>query len=243
MRKQGTVLFVHGWQGDRTVWDGVAAALGYGVRAFALDLPGFGDARDVAGPYTLERFSAELRGRIASLQTDPVVVVGHSMGAKVALQLAIDAPELVRALVLIAPVPVGLAGFSDSGQDRLRATAGDRDRVRAWLSKTIEAPPDDAVLDRLCAVAAKARKDAVLESLESWMHTDLTEGARRVSAPSLVIAPEHDEPDKAKTRVADVIPGARYAVLANAAHYCILEKPAEVAGAIREFIGGRNCEE
>jgi len=76
----------------------------------------------------------------------------------------------------------------------------------------------------------------VLQSLESWMHADLAEASRAIGVPTLVIAPEQDQPEKVKTRVADLIPGAQYAVLPDAAHYCIVEKPAEVANMIREFI-------
>jgi len=229
-------VFVHGWQGDRSVWNGVIAEMGSGMRAIAVDLPGFGDERGREGPYTIQRFSDELRALAASLGTGPIVVVGHSMGAKVAVRLAIDAPAIVGALVLVAPVPVGLAGFSEAGQDYLRATAGDRARARAWLTRTIHAPPDGATLDRLCAIAAKGRTEAVVESLESWMHTDLEEAAKRVTAPALVIAPERDQPEKAKTRVADLIPGARYAVLPDAAHYCILERARETAEMIQQWL-------
>jgi pimeloyl-ACP methyl ester carboxylesterase len=238
-----TAFFVHGWQGDRSVWSDVTAQLGPGVRAIAVDLPGSGASSSLAGPYDLERFTAELRGAIEAAGCAPAVVVGHSMGAKVALRLAIEAPQLVRALVLIAPVPAGPAGFSDAGQEYLRATAGDPVRARAWLTKTIAAPPEAATLERLCAVAARARPDAVLESLESWTQTDLSEAARRIAVPTLVVAAEQDQPEKVRSRVADLIPGARYAVLAGAAHYCIIEKPAEVANMIREFIERNDREE
>jgi pimeloyl-ACP methyl ester carboxylesterase len=234
--KQVTVLFVHGWQGDRSVWDDVIAELGDRARAIAVDLPGSGASSRVAGPYDLERFAGELHRFVGTLGDASVVVVGHSMGAKVALRLAVDAPHAVRALILIAPVPAGPAGFSGAGQDYLRATAGDAAQLRAWLAKTVESPPDDATLDRLTAIASQSPPNAVLESLESWMRADLAEAARAIRVPTLVIAPEQDQPGKAKTRVADLIPGAHYAVLPGAAHYCIVEKPAGVAKMIREFI-------
>jgi pimeloyl-ACP methyl ester carboxylesterase len=236
--KQTTVLFVHGWQADRSVWDDVIAELGPAVRAVAVDLAGSGASTGEPGPYDLERFAADLR-RVATSFGDAPVVVGHSMGAKVALRFAMEDPELIRALVLIAPVPAGPAGFSDAGRAYLRATSGNAVRARAWLSKTIETPANDATLDRLCAIAAKGLPGAVLQSLESWMDADLADAARGVRVPTLVIAAENDAPEKARTRVADLIPGAQYAVLPDAAHYCIIERPAEVANVMREFLSER----
>ena len=95
---------------DRSVWNDVVAELESSVRTHAVDLRGSGAASAVPGPYTLERYAADLRELIESLELGPVVVVGHSMGATVALRLAVDAPEVVRALVLIAPIPAGGSG-------------------------------------------------------------------------------------------------------------------------------------
>ncbi|HEY6324929.1 MAG TPA: alpha/beta fold hydrolase [Candidatus Cybelea sp.] len=231
-----TLLLVHGWQGDRSVWDGVVAELGPGVRTIAVDLPGFGGSSTLTGPYNLDRFAAELRALLESLGTGPVVAVGHSMGAKVALRLAIEAPAMVRGLVLVAPVPIGPAGFSEKGQAYLRATAGDPVRLRAWLAKTIADPPDDATLDRLCAIAAKSPPGAVLECLEAWMHADLAEPAKRVVAPAVVIASAQDAPERAHSNVAALLPDARFVVVPDAAHYAILERPGAIASHIGDFV-------
>ncbi len=212
------------------------AELGAGVRTIAVDLPGFGGSNTLAGPYDLDRFAGELRALLASLATGPVVVVGHSMGAKVALRLAVEAPEMVRGLVLVAPVPIGPAGFTEKGQAYLRATAGDPVRLRAWLAKTIADPPDDATLDRLCAVAAQSPPAAVLESLESWMYADLAEKAQGVAVPAVVIASALDAPEAAQSKVAALLPDARFVVVPDAAHYAILERPGAIASRINDFV-------
>jgi len=221
------------------VWDGVVAELGTGVRTIAVDLPGFGASNTLAGPYNLDRFAADLRALLESLRTGPVIVVGHSMGAKVALRLAIEAPELVRGLVLVAPVPIGPAGFSEKGEAYLRATAGDPAQLRAWLAKTIVDPPDDATLDRLCAIAAKSPPEVVLESLASWVQTDLAEPAKRVGAPAVVIASAQDAPERAERYVAALLPNADFIVVPDAAHYAILERPRAIASRINDFVATR----
>lgn len=228
------LLFVHGWQGDRSVWAEVVAALGDDVRTIAVDLRGSGESNAAGGPYRLERFASDLHELVQELGIAPVIVVGHSMGGKVALRFAIDHPAETQALVLIAPVAAGDAGFSEKGEAYLRATAGNPAAARNWLRKTLSSD-DDALLDRLGSAAASTPSGAVLEALESWMHTDLEEALKNVEAPVLVIAPERDAPEMQERRVAALLPNARFELLRDCAHYAILEKPQEVAAMIREF--------
>lgn len=205
------------------------------MRTIAVDLPGSGDANSDPGPYTVERFATGLEELIEILGVAPAVVVGHSMGGKVALRLAVDAPHVVRALVLIAPVPPGAAGFSPKGEAGLRATAGDPVAVRDWLARTL-ADASSPALDDLCGVAARTPREAALESFESWSHTDFAEEARRIEAPTLVIAPEYDAPEKCERDVAALLPNAKCAVLPQAAHYAIVERPQELAEMLNEFL-------
>lgn len=229
------VLFVHGWQADRSVWHEVIETLGADVRAIAVDLRGAGESRNASGPFTLERFAADLRELAESLQLGPVILVGHSMGGTVALRFALDAPELVRGLVLISPVPASGGGYSAKGEAYLRATAGDADAARKWLARTFAGTPADAVLDRVCAAAGRADREASLESFESWAHADFAEATRSITVPVVVIAPEHDVPEVYERKVAALIPNARYVVLPESGHYAILERPREIGTLIGEL--------
>lgn len=230
------VLFFHGWQGNRSVWGGVIASLGDAVRAVDVDLRGSGDSNAAPGAYALERYSADLQELLAFLGIESVVVVGHSMGAKVALRLAIDAPSLVRALILVAPVPAGRAEFSAKGEAYLRATAGDPDKVKAWLARTLADPAASTNLQRLCAAAGQTPATVAVDTFTSWTRADLSEQARAIRLPTLVIASENDDPDGCKAKVSDLIPGAQHVVLPGAAHYAIVEDAPAVAAAIRDFL-------
>lgn len=236
---QPAVLFVHGWRADRTVWRQIIDALGPDVHAVAVDLRGSGESRDAAGPYRLERFAADLRELVGALEIAPVVVVGHSMGGTVGMRFALAAPELTRGLVLIAPVPASGGGYSPKGEAYLRATAGDPVASRNWLARTFAGRADEATLERLCAAAAKMKRDVALESFDSWAHADFAEATRTINAPALVIAPEHDAPEVHERKVAALLPNAKYVALPGCAHYAIVEKPAEIAELIRDFADER----
>jgi len=223
------LLFIHGWQADHRVWDGVIAELSPKCRCVAVDLPGSGASRDAGGPYTLERFAAGLLEVIEEHGLAPVVVVGHSMGAKIALQLAIDAPDAVKSLVLIAPVPTGPAGFSEKGIAGLRATCGNEENARRWLSRLFAGEPDPAALQLVCDAAADTPSDAGLEALESWSTTDLTDAARAITAPAIVVAPEGDNVEMQKSKVAALLSNVRFVTVADAGHYAMFEQPREIA--------------
>jgi pimeloyl-ACP methyl ester carboxylesterase len=231
-----TLLLVHGWQADHSVWQDIVAALGAGVRTLAVDLRGSGASRGAPGPYRLERFAADLRDLIDTLALGPVVVVGHSMGATIALRFAVDAPQATLGLVLIAPVPAGGAGFSPKGAAYLRATAGDPVAAKNWLARTLAGTPDDATLERIHSAAVRTAPEVSLESFDSWAYADFAEATRTITVPALVIAPVYDAPDAADRKVAALLRNAEYVVLPETAHYAIVEQPAAIAALVRNFV-------
>ena len=228
------ILFVHGWQADSSVWRPIIDALG-SAHTVTVDLRGSGESAEAAGPYTLERYATDLREVIEGLEIAPVVLVGHSMGATAGLRLAVDAPQLVRALVLIAPVPASGGGYSANGEAHLKSTAGAPVAVRKWLARTFAGTPEETALEQLCAAAAKTGRETALESFESWAHADFAEATRTIGVPVLVVAPQHDNPEISESKVAALLPNARHIVLRDCAHYAIVEKPHEIAEMIATF--------
>src|SRR3712207_4515594 len=98
------VVFVHGLFGQGKNWTTIAKGLADGHRVMLLDLPNHGHS-----PWT-DRVDyldmAELVATELEQLGEPVTLVGHSMGGKVAMQLALRRPELLRALVVVDVAPV-----------------------------------------------------------------------------------------------------------------------------------------
>jgi len=99
------VLFVHGspgtWEAYRAFLDD--RRLRSGARLLALDRPGFGGSGRGRPDPSLERQAAAAAAVLDAEPGSPAVVVGHSLGGPIAARLAVDRPDLVGALVLIAP--------------------------------------------------------------------------------------------------------------------------------------------
>jgi pimeloyl-ACP methyl ester carboxylesterase len=94
------VLALHGWARTHRDFDTVVGGEGHEpLPALAVDLPGFGASPPPPDAWGAEAY-AELVGRVLDDMDSPVVVLGHSFGGRVALHLAVQRPEAVRALVI-----------------------------------------------------------------------------------------------------------------------------------------------
>ncbi len=98
------VLLLHGLGGTRASLLETAAALSQRYRVHAPDLPGFGSSSKPArGAYNARWFADTLLAMMDELQIDTTHVVGNSMGGRIAIEMAMMAPERVRALGLLCP--------------------------------------------------------------------------------------------------------------------------------------------
>lgn len=99
------VLFVHGSPGTWEAWRRFLSdpALAGAARLLAPDRPGFGGSGRGHAEPSLARQSAALAAVLESEPGPPAVVVGHSLGGPIAVRLAMDRPDLVASLLLIAP--------------------------------------------------------------------------------------------------------------------------------------------
>lgn len=105
------VLLVHGWSCDSHDWSWQIPAFAGRHRVIAADNRGHGRSSVPAGGYTPRQFASDLAGLLKNLDSGPVVAVGHSLGGVIVSALAVEHPELVRAVVVVDPA-YGVAGGS-----------------------------------------------------------------------------------------------------------------------------------
>lgn len=148
------MLFVHGWLNDTTVWTGVVDELSSSFRCLSLDLRGHGQS-EAAGPgnYGRALVLEDLRRTLDDAGVDQAILVGHSLGGYLALALAIEDPDRVVGLGLVAAGP----GFRnpdsrEQWNDSVRQTAADRDIPEGM--EAISMHVDAMVMDRLGEIEA-----------------------------------------------------------------------------------------
>ena len=103
------LVFLHGFCESKQIWEQFTHPLQTHYRLILIDLPGFGDNTEPQPNYTMESNAAYVREVLAALAIRKCVLIGHSMGGKAAMMLALTQPDKVRRLVVadIAPVAYG----------------------------------------------------------------------------------------------------------------------------------------
>ena len=262
------VLLLHGQPGGGKDWQGLADLLAEEFRVVAPDRPGWGGN---PRPATGLRSNAEALARMLSLlELDPpgaAVVVGHSLGGGVAIELALSRPDLVGALVLVGSVGVeGALGGMDrllavpvlgDGVVRAGAAAVTRGvRTLTRLSQLREGGPIAELAARsgvLRAVFAEGRRGFGERDRQSFLVEQralLTETAsieRRLSRLRVGTAVvhgggDHVVPVSGAIELAAAIPGAELVVRAGAGHRLPFEEPEVLAAVVRRYarLAGRS---
>jgi esterase len=115
------LIILHGLFGSQRNWGGVSRALAGQHRVHGLDLRNHGDSPWRAG-MSYDEMAADVRRYIEKNQLAPATLLGHSMGGKAAMRLALEAPHAVARLIVvdIAPVPYHNEHYSDYIEAMLR---------------------------------------------------------------------------------------------------------------------------
>jgi 2-succinyl-6-hydroxy-2,4-cyclohexadiene-1-carboxylate synthase len=234
-----SVVLLHGFSGTRRAWDGVIELLdAERYRPLALDLPGHGDAGDARQPITF----AYCVQTVLALAPERFALCGYSLGGRVALHIALAAPERVSRLVLVS----SSAGIEDL-HERARRRAAD-----GQLARDLEREPFEVFIERWRtqplfaseppAVGELARADqrrnnpealaAVLRGLGVGAMEPLWERLGELSMPVTVIAGVRDvKYVSLGQRMVERLPAARLLVI-EGGHSLVLENPAAIAHAL-----------
>jgi pimeloyl-ACP methyl ester carboxylesterase len=115
------VVLLHGLASNARIWDGVAPRLtGAGLRVVALDQRGHGASDQPASGYDFGTLVRDLVAALAALEVERPVLVGHSWGANVALQLAADRPGTLAGLALVDGALASVAAWAGATREEAR---------------------------------------------------------------------------------------------------------------------------
>lgn len=235
------VLALHGWFGDRTSFEPLLAhADGERFSFAAPDQRGYGDARGIEGEYTTAEIAADALALADHLGWTTFSVVGHSMGGKVAQNLVALAPERVRAIVGVSPVPAAGAGFDSDAWGLFRGAVDDPSARRAIIDLTTGGRLPAVWLESMVATSLACSTTAAFAAyLQDWAGLDFHESVKGSPVPALAVAGAHDaalSPDVMRATWMEWFPNARLYVLQDAGHYAMDETPLALLAAVEDFL-------
>lgn len=234
-------LFVglHYWAGAGHEFNTVAQRLAPDFAFVAPDLPGFGAAPASADGYSVDAYADFVAHLIAEQQPEQYVLVGHSMGGKIALALAARQPAGLVGVALLSPSPPGPEPMSDEDREKqVRAYGKPAEAEKTFQHITARSLPP--------AVHQQIREDNLRSSREAW-DAWLRRGSRenlrarmgRLQVPALLLVGEQDPvltPAVQRQQTLPWLPhGTALDVIPGAGHLLPYEAPGEVAARLRAF--------
>ncbi len=165
------VVCVHGNWGSSRWFTPLLARLPAGLRAYAIDLRGRGDTRGPDHDYSLPALAQDLRAFLDAMGLASAHLVGHSLGAGVILQLALDAPQYVRSLLCLAPPWIEGMPHIDGVAAYQQRMNEDRALLAGAVGMLFASPPDPDFFNQLIDDATRQRPtatQATVTALEDW---------------------------------------------------------------------------
>lgn len=245
-----TMLFVNGLGTDQSAWDSVAAAFADEYRIVRFDNAGGGTdpAAFVPSRYLeLGGYARDLVGIAKLLRLQDIVLVGHSMGAMIALLATLERPGLADRLILISASPRYLdapgyvGGFDDEQLKALyRAVTTDyADWVRGFTRAAMANADRPQLADSFAASLRTIPRQHLLTILCSIFQSDHRADLARVDPPTLVIQSREDfaVPLPVAEHITRQIRHASLALIDACGHLPHISAPDEVIRAMRGFLG------
>ena len=240
------LVIMHGLLGSSRNWGGIATKLGETRRVLAVDMPNHG-----ASPWTevmdYPAMARDVARCIEDVAGGPAAVVGHSMGGKAAMALALTRPELVERMVVVDIAPVGythtFAPYIKAMRAAPLSTAERRadveqamaavipdPRVRAFLMQNLEGAPGTYRWRPNLAVLGAAMEDILdFPRFADGTHYD-GPSLFLHGAESDYVLPQHED------LIMALFPNARFHSVEGANHWVHADKPAEFTQIVAEFL-------
>jgi pimeloyl-ACP methyl ester carboxylesterase len=242
------LLILHGLFGSGRNWTSIAKKLADGRRVLTVDLRNHGDS-PWSGDMTYTAMAVDVLRLIEAEKLEKPVVLGHSMGGKAAMVVAMSEPDAIGSLVVADIAPVAYAHSHDSYVDAMLAidlTAirrrGDADAALA------DAVPDAGIrgflLHNLVLDESGARwrlnLEAITENMTALTDFPIPPANDVFPGPALFVVgakSDYVQPDH-HAAIRRYFPKSSILMIADAGHWLHAEKPAEFIATVAEFLAG-----
>ncbi len=234
-----TLVFLHYWGGSSRTWSSVTRALEPSFRSIAYDQRGWGSSDAPANAYSLQNLADDASMLISTLGLRRYVLVGHSMGGKVAQLLASQRPSGLEALILVAPAsPFPQHIPEEAKQAQLHAYDNRATAIAAIDFLTVRRPAA-ALLEQLVQDSLGGSPGAKRAWPTSTAYEDISAQVSNIAVPTLILVGDQDRQDPVELQRREIlpsIPGAEMKVILDCGHLIPVDQPAALAEEIAMFL-------
>ena len=245
VREQGAgdiaLVLLHYWGGSTRSWDGVAARLAKSHRAIAVDFRGWGQSdASPDGAYRIADLADDTQSVIEALGLTNYLVVGHSMGGKVAQLLASRRPHGLKGLILVAPSPPSPPTVPPEQTEIMKHAYDSAESVSWVLDNVLTGRKlDGALREQIIKDSLSGAQQAKVAWPTVALLEDISGSVGSINVPTLIVGGELDKVDSVDMLRNEVLPriaGARLESLSGVGHLSPIEAPDAVASKILGFL-------
>lgn len=231
------LVFLHYFGGSSRAWSEVINRLEGEHACVAPDLRGFGDSEAPPAGYTVSDYADDVITLVRLLGIERYVLVGHSMGGKIALLAAARAAPGLESLVLLAPSPPTPEPIVETERARLLKSYGNRAASEETARQIVSLPLSQELHDQIVEDNLRASRPAWQAWLEGGSREDISAHMKKIRAPVLVVSGTCDRAIPAHLLEREIVRrilGTRMVLVPDAGHLLPLEAPAATADIIAE---------
>ena len=227
------VVLIHSFGGSSAQWAPQLEHLRETRRAIAFDLRGHGQSAAPSDQdYTVASMAADIDAVVDGLGLTRVVLVGHGLGAKAALEYAASHRDQAAGLVLAA-APARIP--AEQAAQMLAGMRADYERMSASINERLLDGASGAVRQLVVRDAQRIPRDAGLRIIEASLTHDPLPSLRRYGGPTLAITtPGADTPND----IHRLVPDVAHEEMGGTSHWMQLDKPDEFNRILDSFLAG-----
>jgi pimeloyl-ACP methyl ester carboxylesterase len=235
------VIALHGWFGSAKGWGPLPDVLDRREFTYLfMDYRGYGDSKTRRGEFSIAEIASDALELANSLEWKQFSLLGHSMGGKAIQRVLVDAPQRVRKLVAVTPVPASDVPFDEQTWAFFSSAANDPGARKGIINLTTGSRLSGYWLDKMVEHSLQnSTVEAFASYLTAWAKTDFSESIKGNTVPIKVIIGENDPSLNSEVMGQTYMqwyPNAVLERISNCGHYPMDETPVALATSIESFL-------